>query len=57
MSMQRVRVKEFGKSKMKIVDESILFSSRVFLSILSRSSLNFVGKRVFIVVCMRNAKS
>ena len=32
MSMERVRVKEFGESKMKIVDESILFFSRVSLS-------------------------
>ena len=30
--MERVRVKEFGESKMKIVDESILFFSRVSLS-------------------------
>ena len=43
---------------MKIVDESILFFSRVsFLKILSGSSLQFVGIRVFIVGCMRNAKS
>ena len=47
---------------MKIVDESILFFSRVSLSkfslkILSRSSLHFVGIREFIVKCMRNAKS
>ena len=43
---------------MKIVDESILFFSRVsFLKILSGSSLHFVGIRVFIVGCMRNAKS
>ena len=43
---------------MKIVDESILFFSRVYLSkFLSGSFLHFVGIRVFIVVCMRNAKS
>ena len=39
---------------MKIVDKSILFFS---LKILSQSSLRFMGKMVFIVVCMRNAKS
>ena len=38
----------------KIVDESILVFSRVSLS---KFSLHFVGIRVFIVVCMRNAKS
>ena len=37
----------------KIMDESILFFS---LKILSGSSLYFVGIRVFIVECMRNAK-
>ena len=43
---------------MKIVNESILFFSRVsLLKILFRSSLHFVGIRVFIVGCMRNAKS
>ena len=39
---------------MKIVDESILFFS---LKILSRSSLHFVGIRVFIVMYVRNVKS
>ena len=38
----------------KIVDESILVFS---LKILSRSSLHFVGIRVFIVGYMRNVKS
>ena len=34
----------------KIIDESILFFSRVFsLKILSESSLHFVGIRVFII--------
>ena len=43
---------------MKIVDESILFFSKVsLLKILSRSSLHFVGIRVFIVVYVRNVKS
>ena len=42
---------------MKIVDESILFFSRVFLSKFSlESSVHFMGIRVFIVGCMRNAK-
>ena len=39
---------------MKIVDESILFFS---FKILSRSSLHFVGIRIFIVGCVWNAKS
>ena len=39
---------------MKIVDESILFFS---LKILSRSSLHFVGIKIFIVGCVWNAKS
>ena len=43
---------------MKIVDESILFFSRVSLSKFSlENSLHFVGIRVFIVVYVRNAKS
>ena len=42
---------------MKIVDESILFFSRVSLSKFSGSSLHFVSIRVFIVGCMRNEKS
>ena len=42
---------------MKIMDESILFFSRISLKILSASSLHFMGIRVFIVVCIRNAKS
>ena len=37
----------------KIVDKSILFS----LGFLSRTSLHFMGIRIFIVVCVRNAKS
>ena len=40
VSMERVRVKEFGESKMKIVDESILFFSRVSLSKFSLKVLN-----------------
>ena len=43
---------------MKIVDESILFFSRVsLLKILFGSSLHFVGIRVFIVGCVWNVKS
>ena len=39
VSMERVRVDEFGESKMKIVDESILFFSRVSLSKFSPEAL------------------
>ena len=43
---------------MKIVDESILFFSRVSLSKFSlKNSLHFIGIRVLIVGCMKNAKS
>ena len=53
---------------MKTVDESIFFFFFFFffffkfiyglsLKILSRNSLHFMGIRVFIVGCMRNAKS
>ena len=57
MSMERVRVEEFGESK----DADCGWVNLVFLygfslKILSRSSLHFVGIRVFIVGCMRNAK-
>ena len=42
----------------KIVNESILFFSRVSLSkILSGNSLHFMGISVFIVVYVRNVKS
>ena len=37
--MERVRVGEFGESRMKIVDESILFFSRVSLSKFSLETL------------------
>ena len=37
----------------KIVDELILFS----LGFLSGRSLHFIGIRLFIVACVRNAKS
>ena len=58
MSMERVRVEEFGESKAKIVDESILVFFRVsFSKILSGSSLHFVGIRIFIVGYLRNVKS
>ena len=41
----------------KIVDESILFFSRVFsLKILSGKPLHFVGIKVFIVGYMKNVK-
>ena len=40
MSMERVRVEEFRESRMKIVDESILFFSRVSLSKFSLEALN-----------------
>ena len=42
MSMKRVRVEEFGESKGKIVDESILFFSRVSLSKFSLEALYFL---------------
>ena len=43
---------------MEIVDESILFFSRVSLSKFSLEALtHFVGIRAFIVGCMRNAKN
>ena len=57
MSMERVRVKEFGELK----DEDCGWVNLVFLKgfslkTLSGSSLQFVGIRAFIVGCMRNAK-
>ena len=57
MSMERVRVEEFGESK----DEDCEWVNLIFLygfslKILSGSSLYFVGKMIFIVTCMRNAK-
>ena len=43
---------------MKIVDESILFFSRVSLKILSGSSQHFVGIRgVYIGVCLESEES
>ena len=55
--MERVRVEEFDNQKYKIVDESILFFSRVFsLKILSENSLHFVSIRVFIVGYVKNVK-
>ena len=52
--MERVRVEEFEESK----DENYGRVNLVFLlKILSRSSLHFMGIRVFIVGYMRNAKS
>ena len=56
--MERMRVEEFGESK----DEdcglvNLVFLQGFSLKILSGGSLHFMGIRVFIVVCMRNAKS
>ena len=58
MSMRSVRVEKFGESN----DENCGWVNLVFLlgfslKILFRSSLHFVGIRVFIVGCMRNVKS
>ena len=58
VTMKRVRVEEFEETRMKIVDESILFFSRF----LSQNSLwkfsTFRGyKGLYIVVCVWNAKS
>ena len=39
VTMERVRVEEFGETKIKIVDESILFFSRVSLSKFSLEAL------------------
>ena len=39
VKMERVRVEEFGEIRMKIVDESILFFSRVSLSKFSLEAL------------------
>ena len=55
--MERVKVEEFGESKEKIVDESILFFSRVSLSKFSMEALyNTWVEGVFILVCVWNAK-
>ena len=57
-TMERVRVEEFENQRYTIMDELILFFSRVFfLKILSRSFLNFMGVRVFIIGYVRNMKS
>ena len=39
VTIKRVRVEEFGETKMKIMDESILFFSRVSFSIFSLETL------------------
>ena len=39
VTMERVRVEEFGETKMKIVDESILFFSKISLSKFSLETL------------------
>ena len=55
--MERVKVEEFGESKEKIVDESILFFSKVSLSKFSMEALyNTWVEGVFILVCVWNAK-
>ena len=51
--MERVRIEEFGEFK----DEDYGFGQGFSLKILSGNSLHFVGIRIFIVGCMRNAKS
>ena len=57
VTMERVRVEEFGESKDEIVDESILFFSRVSLSKFSLEALYILWVlRVFILVCVWNAK-
>ena len=58
MSMEMIRVEEFGESK----DEDYGWINLVFfygfsLKILPGISQHFMGIRVFIVGCMRNAKS
>ena len=58
MSMEKVRVEEFGESN----DEDCRWVNLVFLlgfslNILSRNSLHFMGIRVFIVGYVRNGKS
>ena len=45
VTMERVRVEEFGESLCKIVDESILFFSRVSRSKFSMEARYFVGIR------------
>ena len=40
VTMERMRVKKFEESHVKIVDDSILFFSRVSLSIFSLEALN-----------------
>ena len=42
LTMKRKRVKEFEETHVKIVDESILFYSRVSLSKLSLDALNLL---------------
>ena len=55
--MERVRVEEFGESKDEIVDESILFFSRVYLKILSESFLQYMGIRCIYTVCLKCERS
>ena len=50
--MERVRIEEFGEFK----DEDYGFGQRFPLKILPGNSLHFMGIRIFIVGCMRNAK-
>ena len=49
MTMERVRVEEFKNQMYKIVDESVLLFSRVYLSKFSLEALHCVGIRVFMI--------
>ena len=58
MSMERVRVEEFGESK--VYDCGLFnlgFLWGLSLKILSKSSLHSVGRRVFIIGYVRNVES
>ena len=58
MSTERVRVEEFGELNNEDYGlVNLVFLQDFSLKILSRSSLHFIGISVFIVMCMRNAKS
>ena len=58
MSMERVRVEEFGESNDEDYEwVNLVFLEGFFLKILSKISLHFVGIRLFIVVYVKNVKS
>ena len=58
MSTERVRVEEFGELNNEDYGlVNLVFLQDFSLKILSRSSLHFTSISVFIVMCMRNAKS